>query len=164
MESATPGHDGFRPPSSQLACRPQWTSTDIGMRERRIDRCAISVVRQQTWQGFIPFLRRRLSRAERLCTCLLSLLGVQCSERPGAVQGAGFGRRSELWTARTVLKHGDEGEGDSGIHCGQPESQFERTSTGGRYAWFLHRTAHAVRSSLFASATITTLWCVRASN
>ena len=53
VESATPGHDGFRPLSSLLASRSRRTSTDIRFRKRRFDRCAISVIRQQTWQEII---------------------------------------------------------------------------------------------------------------
>jgi len=53
VESATPGHDGFRPLSSLLAIWPRRAATDIRFGKRRFDRCAISVVRQQTWQEII---------------------------------------------------------------------------------------------------------------
>ena len=33
-----------------------------------------------------------------------SLIAERCAERPGAVKGAGFSRRSEPLTARTALK------------------------------------------------------------
>jgi hypothetical protein len=60
---------------------------------RRRDRCAISVVRQQTWQE----IKQTCKPAEvfsgegfyeRLCTSPLSLILGTCSERPGAVKGA----------------------------------------------------------------------------
>jgi hypothetical protein len=85
-------------------------STDIRFRKRRIDRCAISVIHQQTWQD-IP----------------IPLLGH-----------------------------------DSPASASIP--QLDAIRTGGRYLSFLHNTAQAIRSSLFASATIATFWWLRASS
>jgi hypothetical protein len=39
---------------------------------------------------------------------------------------------------------------------------LQLSRTGGRYVSFLHKTAHAIRTNLFASATIATFWWVRA--
>jgi hypothetical protein len=52
-----PGHDGFRPLSSSLAFWPRWAATDIRFRKRLFDRCAIFVIRQQTWQETDPVRR-----------------------------------------------------------------------------------------------------------
>ena len=68
---------------------------------------------------------------------------------------AGFARRSEPLTARTVLEHGREGKGSLSF-------QVAATKAGGRYVSFLHKTAHAIRTNLFARATIATFWWARA--
>ena len=72
---------------------------------------------------------------------------------------ADFARRSEPLTARTVLEHGREGKGSTS-YC-DVQVQVDVTSAGVRYSSFLHKTAHAIRTNLFASATIATFWCVR---
>ena len=130
VESATPGHDGFRPLSSLFTYMASRASTDIRFKKRRIDRCAISIVRQQTWQETHLFSDEgwgtpRLGTDQRevrpkagetaLCICSLSLLSVQSSERPlsSPVRALVFARRSEPWTARTVLEHGREGKGST---------------------------------------------------
>jgi hypothetical protein len=95
----------------------------------------------------------------------LSLLMVKSSERPGAVQGARFlrgaanpGRRGPFWNI------GRKGKGARRTHSGDPGRQGAGASTAGRYTSFLHRTAHAVRTNLFARATIATFWWVRGSS
>ena len=74
-------------------------STDIRLRKRRFDRCAISVIRQQTWQGTLHWVLTQ-----------------------GAVANAGI-----------------------------------------RYVSFLHNTAQAIPSSLFASAAQEPACCDTAS-
>jgi len=99
--SVTPGHDGIRPLSSlHSLSRSHRTSTDIRLGERRVDRCAISGIRQQTWLD---------------SSAPLHFYGLVNSVANGAY----------------------------------------------RYVWFLHKTAQAMRSSLFANAT-TTCGCLRA--
>ena len=51
QRDAFPGLDGFRPLSSLLGCWPWGAASDIRFRKRRFDRCAISVIRQQTSTG-----------------------------------------------------------------------------------------------------------------
>jgi len=41
---------------------------------------------------------------------------------------------------------------------------MDTARTGARYRSFLHNTAHAIRTSLFAKATMATFWCLRANN
>jgi hypothetical protein len=73
VECKTPGHDGFRPLPSLLARRSCRTSTDIRLRMRRSDRCAIPCDRPQTRWGFAPRL---------LCSCPLSLISVRFRNGP----------------------------------------------------------------------------------
>jgi hypothetical protein len=69
----------------------------------------------------------------------------------------GFTRRSEPWTARTVLEHRREGKESTScpVHVAV-------TGTGIRYVSFLHKTAPIIRTKWFAGATIATFWWVRA--
>ena len=99
-------------------------------------------------------------RESALCICSLSLLMEESSERPGAVQGAPVlrgeanpGRRGPFWNM------GVKGKGARQHHV---QAQVAATRTGARYVSFLHKTAHAIRTNLFASATIATFWWARA--
>ena len=172
MESVTPGHDGFRPLSSLLAIWPQkglyryqvWKAPDrplchlsnppadlAGTHGAPMILCTPTFCPDQREAG-------PRCRESALCICSLSLLTGKSSERPAAVKGARVlrgeanpGRRGPFWNM------GVKGKGACHIQV-----QDAVTRAGVRYVSFLHKTAHAIRTNLFASATIATFWWVRA--
>jgi hypothetical protein len=79
--------------------------------------------------------------------------GPEQSRAPVLRGEANLGRRGPFWNIEAKGK---------GARQHRVQVQVDTTRTEARYVSFLHKTAQAIRTSLFASATIATFWWVRA--
>ena len=127
-------------PSQLSASRPGRNSSNV------LIRCRFESARPRLQQPPFPYISAVFGTAR------------SCQGR------AGFARRSEPLTARTVLEHRFQGKGGARSHTFPDPLQSAVAGAEPRYRSLVVKTAHAIRRSLLARATITTFWWARASS